>query len=128
MNLERAKKAEETIIDAAKILDQIIQQISTEKNISDFSHTTWEIFSKIEYSILMLKLYLGNENPGRLTKKVRIKENDQKMLVEISNEIADALMSLKDEKYFNALESARRARNSLHALLIAIRNNRIKQV
>jgi len=126
LNPGRAKKAEETITDAAKILDQIIQQMSTEKNISDFSHATWEIFSKIEYSILMLKLYLGNENPGRLTKKVRIKENDQKMLVEISNEIADALMSLKDEKYFNALESARRARNILHTLLIAIRKNRVK--
>mgnify|MGYP001403211549 FL=1 len=128
MNLERAKKAEETIIDAAKILDQIIQQISTEKNISDFSHTTWEIFSKIEYSILMLKLYLGNENPGRLIKKDMINKNGQEMLVDVSNEIADALMSFRDEKYFNALESARRARNSLHALLIAIRNNRIKQV
>ena len=126
MNLERAKKAEETIIDAAKILDQIIQQISTEKNISDFSHTTWEIFSKIEYSILMLKLYLGNENPGRLIKKDMINKNGQEMLVDVSNEIADALMSFRDEKYFNALESARRARNSLHALLIAIRNNRIK--
>ena len=128
MNLERSKKAEETIIDAAKILDQIIQQISTEKNISDFSHTTWEIFSKIEYSILMLKLYLGNENPGRLIKKDMINKNGQEMLVDVSNEIADALMSFRDEKYFNALESARRARNSLHALLIAIRNNRIKQV
>tara|TARA_B100001971_G_scaffold33186_1_gene27702 strand:- start:181 stop:567 length:387 start_codon:yes stop_codon:yes gene_type:complete len=128
LNLERAKKAEETIIDAAKILDQIIQQISTEKNISDFSHTTWEIFSKIEYSILMLKLYLGNENPGRLIKKDMINKNGQEMLVDVSNEIADALMSFRDEKYFNALESARRARNSLHALLIAIRNNRIKQV
>jgi len=126
LNLERAKKAEETIIDAAKILDQIIQQISTEKNISDFSHTTWEIFSKIEYSILMLKLYLGNENPGRLIKKDMINKNGQEMLVDVSNEIADALMSFRDEKYFNALESARRARNSLHALLIAIRNNRIK--
>ncbi len=126
MNLERAKKAEETIIDAAKILDQIIQQISTEKNISDFPHTTWEIFSKIEYSILMLKLYLGNENPGRLIKKDMINKNGQEMLVDVSNEITDALMSFRDEKYFNALESARRARNSLHALLIAIRNNRIK--
>ena len=55
-----------------------------------------------------------------------INKNDQEMLTDASNEIADALMSFRDEKYFNALESARRARNSLHALLIAIRNNRIK--
>ncbi len=127
MNPGRAKKAEETIADAAKILDQIIQQISTGKNVSDFSHAIWEIFSKIEYSILMLKLYLGNENPGRLTKKVKINENDREMFVDVSNEITDTLSNLRDENYFKALESARRARNILHATLLAIRKNRAKQ-
>ena len=126
LNPGRAKKAEETIVDAAKILDQIIQQVSKDKNVSDFSHAIWEIFSKIEYSILMLKLYLGNENPGRITKKVKINKNDHEMFVEVSNEITDALNNLREENYFKALESARRARNILHTTLLAIRKNRAK--
>ena len=127
MNPGRAEKAEETIADAARILDQIIQQVSPDKKISDFSHAIWEIFSKIEYSILMLKLYLGTENPGRLTKKVKINENDHKMFTEVSNELTDALTNLENEEYYKALESSRRARNILHATLLNIRKNRAKR-
>ncbi len=127
MNHGRAEKAEETISDAARILDQIIQQVSPDKKISDFSHAIWEIFSKIEYSILMLKLYLGTENPRRLTKKVKINENDHKMFTEASNELTDALTNLENEEYYKALESSRRARNILHATLLNIRKNRAKR-
>tara|TARA_B100000315_G_scaffold105941_1_gene97134 strand:- start:409 stop:795 length:387 start_codon:yes stop_codon:yes gene_type:complete len=127
LNHGRAEKAEETISDAARILDQIIQQVSPDKKISDFSHAIWEIFSKIEYSILMLKLYLGTENPRRLTKKVKINENDHKMFTEASNELTDALTNLENEEYYKALESSRRARNILHATLLNIRKNRAKR-
>tara|TARA_B100001971_G_C18012062_1_gene442906 strand:- start:78 stop:485 length:408 start_codon:yes stop_codon:yes gene_type:complete len=128
LNPGRAKKAEESIAEAVKTLDQILQHVSTDKNVSNYSHAIWEIFNKIEYSILMLKLHLGTENPGRLIEQVKTKENDRERLIEVSNEITDALNNLQVEKYLKALESARRARNILHATLLVIRKIRIKQI
>jgi|TARA_B100002003_G_scaffold25857_1_gene21408 hypothetical protein len=128
LNSGRAKKAEEAIAEAVKILDQIIQQVSAGKNVSDYSHAIWESFSKIEYSIIMLKLHLGKEYPGRLFKKVKIKENDHEMLIDVSNEITYALNNLRKEKYLKALESGRRARNILHATLLDMRKIRASQV
>ncbi len=128
LNPGRAKKVKETISEAVKILDQIEQQVSSNKSVSDYSYTIWEIFSKMEYSIMLLKLHLGTENPGRLIKQVKIHKNDREMLVEVSNEMINALNNLQAEKYLKALESARIARNILHATLLVIRKVQAKQV
>lgn len=124
MNPWRAQKASKTLAEAVKTLDRTIQQVSAGKSAADYSHAVWETYSKVEYSILMLKLHLGIENPGRLTGKIKIEERELDMLVKASDELTAALKSAEDEDYPKALESARRARNILRATLLTIRKIR----
>lgn len=124
LNPWRAQKAGETLGEAVKILDRTIQQVSTGKSMADYSHAIWETYSKVEYSILMLKLHLGIENPGRLTGKIKVGERELDMLVQASDELTAALKRAEDKDYQGALESARRGRNILRATLLTIRKVR----
>lgn len=124
LNPWRAQKASKTLAESVKMLDKVIQQVSEGKSVADFSHAIWETYSKLEYSILMLKLYLGIESPGKLAGKIKIEEKELDMLVKASDELTAALKSSEIEDYPKALESARRARNILRATLLTIRKIR----
>jgi hypothetical protein len=124
LNPWRAQKASKTLAESVKMLDKVIHQVSEGKSVADFSHAIWEIYSKLEYSILMLKLYLEIENPGKLAGKIKIEEKELDMLAKASDELTAALKSSELEDYPKALESARRARNILRATLLTIRKIR----
>ena len=126
MNSFQIKKARIKLAEAIKTLDLIISQISVNTNISDYSYEVWEIYSNVEYSILMLKLHLGQENFGKFVLKNKIKENDLVALVKVFNYLKDALNDLDNENYIKAIESARRAKRVLHTTLLTIRKIRFK--
>ncbi len=121
LNPWRAQKAGQTLTEAVKILDGTIQQVSSGKSVADCSHAIWETYGKIEYSVLMLKLQLGIEDPRKLTGKVKTEEKDLDMLAKASDELTAAVKSVEDQEYPKALESARRSRNILRATLLTIR-------
>lgn len=127
MNPWRAEKAITTLSESVKILDKIIQQVAAGKSVADCSHAVWETYSKVEYSILMLKLYLGIENPGRLTGKTESMANELDTLVQASDNLTAALRSAEEKDYLKTLESARRARNILRTALLDIRKVRTLQ-
>jgi len=126
LNSFQIKKARIKLAEAIKTLDLIISQISVNTNISDYSYEVWEIYSNVEYSILMLKLHLGQENFGKFVLKNKIKENDLVALVKVFNYLKDALNDLDNENYIKAIESARRAKRVLHTTLLTIRKIRFK--
>jgi len=99
----------------------VIRQISEGRGVTDCSHAIWDIYSKVEYSIIMLKLHLGVESPGRVTGKVEAPEDDVDRLVQASDELSTALQSCGRKEYYKALESARRARDILRLTLLEIR-------
>lgn len=127
MNPWRAEKATTTLSESVKILDKIIQQVVAGKSVADCSHAVWETYSKVEYSVLMLKLYLSIENPGRLTGKTEPMANELDTLVQASDNLTAALRSAEEKDYLKALESARRARNILRTALLDIRKVRTLQ-
>ncbi len=117
-------KASDTLSEAVKILDNVIHIMSTGKSIINCSHSIWETYSKVEYSVLMLKLYLGIENPGRIAERININKTDIKMLIKASDDITLSLQHIKANDYSKALDSARRARDILRVALLDIRKIR----
>ncbi len=117
----RVDKAEDTLREAVKTLDRVISQVSSGKSASDYSHAIWETYSKAEYSIMMLKLHLAVETPGRLAGKNKTADTDIDTLKKASDELSAALNYTEEGDYSKALESARRGRDMLRETLLLIR-------
>ncbi|MBI2936930.1 MAG: hypothetical protein HYY22_01855 [Thaumarchaeota archaeon] len=121
----RVDKAEDTLREAVKTLDQVINQVSSGKSASDYSHAIWETYSKAEYSIMMLKLHLAVETPGRLAGKNKTTDTDIDTLKKASDELSAALTYTAGGDYSKALESARRGRDMLRETLLLIRKVKV---
>ncbi len=121
LNPGRIEKAEDTLREAVKTLDRVISQVSSGKSTTDYSHAIWETYSKSEYSIMMLKLHLAIETPGRLAGKTKTAETDLVTLMRASDELTTALNYAENGDYSKALESARRGRDILRETLLTIR-------
>jgi hypothetical protein len=121
LNPGRIEKAEDTLREAVTTLDRVISQVSSGKSATDYSHAIWDTYSKAEYSIMMLKLHLAVETPGRLAGKTKSAENDLTTLIKASDELTVALQYAEDGDYPEALESARRGRDILRETLLMIR-------
>lgn len=124
MNSIRTKKAETTLIEAKEILDKIISEVAINKNIQNYSINIWEIYSKVEYSIFLLKLHLCEENPGRFIEIIKTEKNDIKMLVEVSDALSMALKNMKLKNYSESIGNARIVKKTLHNVLIDLRKKR----
>ncbi len=120
----RVDKAEDTLREAVKTLDQVISQVSSGKSASDYSHAIWETYSKAEYSVMVLKLHLAIETPGRLVGKIKTTETDIDTLKKASDELSAALNYAAEGDYSKALESARRGRDILRETLLLIRKEK----
>jgi hypothetical protein len=114
----------ETLREAIRILDQVVHQVSSGKNVVDSSHAIWETYRKAEYSVMMIRLHLALENPGRPSVRTNVEDNDLAVLIEASDELTSALKSAEAGDYQSALESVRRGRNILRETLLAIRKIR----
>ncbi len=121
MSIIQIEKAETTLIDAKKILDNIVSHVTLGKNIQNYSINIWEIYCKVEYSILLLKLHLDEENPGRFIEVTKLEKNYIKILTEVSDDLSRSIKNMKLKNYFKAIEHARNVKQILHNVLLDLR-------
>jgi len=116
----RVEKARSVVKEAVKKLDDVISEVLKGQSYKNLTKGIWEIYSKVEYAIVLLKLHLRQERPGKLLNKkkdVEIKFS----LAKASDNLTHALDKISSGEYSVALESARSARDVLRDVLTSIR-------
>ena len=117
-------KALNELNEAQRILNEVIAQVSMSREPHSLSTEIWRAFSKIEYSVLLLKLRLKNENPGQLVKPPKLSEGLRDELVRAADLVSRALLDIRQESYGEALLHARQARDILREIQLVLRKTR----
>jgi len=89
---------------------------------SNFSRI-WRAYSKIEYSVALLKLHLNMEEPGALRKDSNNGELSD-LLVGAYDHVSDAVDMLGKKRFEETLRSTRKARDMMRNVLIQLRSER----
>ena len=118
------EKALNELNEAQQILNEVITQVSISREPHSLSTEIWQAFSKIEYSVLLLKLHLKDENPGQLVKPPKLSEGLRDELVRAADLVSRALLDIRQESYGNALLHARQARDILREIQLVLRKTR----
>ena len=117
-------KALNELNEAQRILNEVIAQISMSREPHSLSTEIWRAFSKIEYSVLLFKLHLKDENPGQLAKSPKLSESLRDELVRAADLVSRTLSDTRQESYAEALLHARQARDILREIQLVLRKAR----
>jgi len=121
LNSWRTQKAIKSLIEVSNILDNILERISEDGFTADFIYSLWEAYSKLEYSVLMLKLHLGEDVSRNIGGEIKSTGDDSENLSRASDQINQALNRAEDEDYQGTLEFTRKSRNLMRNIMVEIR-------
>jgi hypothetical protein len=121
LNSWRTQKAIKSLIEASNILDNILERISEDGFTADFIYSLWEAYSKLEYSVLMLKLHLGEDVSKKIGGEIKSTGDDSENLSRASDKINQALNRAEEEDYQGTLEFTRKSRNLMRNIMVQIR-------
>ncbi|MCP8306872.1 MAG: hypothetical protein H3Z49_07215 [archaeon] len=125
MKDRRVEKVRTLIEDALKMSDEAIMVVSKGRNLMSMADTVWEAYSKVEHSIILLKLDLEDE----LSQGQKTLEKDSPdvgaLLVKTSDSLTDALDNLDSSDLHEALKDSRMARDALKLVLSHLRRGRV---
>lgn len=123
MNLstERIVRALATTSEIKEDLRGILCELNEGGSIEAFSERVWNIYSKVEHIVLIIKLEVGRERPGILINKKEFEGDPKEKLTSALHLIDEAIGALKDRQLDEALEKTRNARDKLKGVLIFLR-------
>lgn len=121
LNPWRTQKAIKSLNESSNILDKIIENISEEIVPENFTFSLWEVYSKLEYSVLMLKLHLGENVSRKIGGHIDSVINDLENLTAASDQINIALGNAEEGDYQGTLEHTRKSRNLIREMMVKIR-------
>lgn len=125
MKDRRVEKVRTLIGDALKMSDEAILAISKGHNLMNIADTVWKTYSKVEHSIILLKLDLENELGQEQENLERDGPDLGALLVKTSDSLTDALDNLDSSDLHEALKDARMARDALKLVLSSLRRGKI---
>lgn len=84
------------------------------------ANEVWEVHSRVEYSVVLLKLHLREERPGVFRRVPAVKAEQRDLVVQSRHFVEKALTDLQANRLGEALEAARCSRDRLRALLKSV--------
>ena len=108
------------LLETSLMVDNMNNILSDGKNICDCSNEIWKIYANLEYSIIVVKMYLNAENPGRFNQLKKVIGSNYDQLLQASDYLLKAISFFESKDYLLFLKYARLARQTFGSILLNI--------
>lgn len=124
MNVERLNKALLSIKEASNKLEDILKRLAKGMNIKDHYNDIWTAYVKVEYSVILTKLSVGDGSSVRHTGLIR-DGRPEDYLVSAYDLLTSVSKKIRLKDYQKALSELREARDKLKQVLIELQKKKV---